>query len=134
MFVRVIAQYFASPEFDALNPTSRRTRRLVIEDCLREPLTPSSKLIVRDCPYKIVNASHVLMWRKRKAGKPGAANNRLKYLSAMFGWAIEEERFKLTQNPCRDVKKIKYPTDGFHTWGVEELNQYAARHPLRHTG
>jgi hypothetical protein len=21
------------------------------------------------------------------------------------------ERFKLTNNPCRDVKKIKYPTD-----------------------
>ena len=37
-----------------------------------------------------VRAAHVKMLRDRKAGKPGAANNRRKYLSAMFGWAVEQ--------------------------------------------
>jgi hypothetical protein len=59
-------------------------RRGVIEACLEEPLTPGSKLIMRDCPYVRVNAQHIKMLRDRKKNTPGAANNRKKYLSAMF--------------------------------------------------
>jgi integrase len=123
-------EYLGSSTFKALATKSRTTRRRIVEDCLREPLKPGSKLIMRDCPYLRVNATHVIMLRDRKNGKPGAANNRLKYLSAMFGWAINEKRFKIGTNPCRDVNKIGYATDGFHTWTVEEVIQYLERHPV----
>jgi integrase len=125
------AQYFASTHFTDKNPISQRTRRGIIEDCLREPMTPGSKVTLRDCPYLRVNANHIKMLRDRKAQKKGAANNRLKYMSAMFGWAIEEgDDYKIPHNPCRDVKKLKYATDGFHTWEREEAYQYIERHPL----
>jgi hypothetical protein len=65
------ASYFASARFKKLDPKSQATRRLVIEHCLREPR------------------------------KLGAANNRKKYLSAMFGWAVRQHHMK--SNPARDA-------------------------------
>lgn len=79
------ARYFASTEFGGLDPTSRRRRRAIIEECLREPLRPGAKEIMRDCPVAALTAAHVKMLRDRKAEKPAAANNRRKWLSAMFG-------------------------------------------------
>ncbi len=124
------AHYFASPEFLSIDEKSQRNRRRIIEGCLREPLKPGSKLIMRDCPYLRIDATHVIMLRDRKAAKPGAANNRLKYLSAMFGWAINAKRFKIPHNPCRDVKKISYASDGFYTWTVEDVIKYVEHHPV----
>ncbi len=76
------ARYFASPEFQSLDPKSQSTRRGVIEACLEESLTPGSKLIMRDCPYARVNAQHIKMLRDRKKNTPGAANNRFPQCSA----------------------------------------------------
>lgn len=122
------ACYFASPEFRRLDPKSQSTRRLIVEECLREPRKPRSPDAMRDCPVTALSAAHVKMLRDRKADKPGAANNRRKYLSSMFGWAVE--RGLMRMNPAREVRKVHYATGGFHTWTVEEVRQFEARHPI----
>jgi hypothetical protein len=63
----------------------------IIEDCLREPPEPESKLTLASCPTKEITPvmGLMLMDRKVKDGKRGAANNRKKYLSAMFSWAVK---------------------------------------------
>lgn len=33
-------------------------------------------------------------------------------------------------NPARDVRRIKYATNGFHTWTVAEVAQFIERHPI----
>jgi site-specific recombinase XerC len=58
-----------------------------------------------DCPIAKIDAAAVKMLRDGKGDTPGAANNRLKYLSAMFGWAIESGHMKA--NPSRDVRALK---------------------------
>jgi integrase len=83
---------------------------------------------MRDCPMSLVSAAHVKMLRDRKAATPGAANNRRKYLSSMFGWAVEEGLLRL--NPVREVRKIRYATNGFHTWTLDEVRQFEERHPI----
>lgn len=123
-------RYFGSEEFQSLDERSQRTRRGVIESCLREPRRPGSADLMRDCPLNRFTSKHVKMLRDRKKGKPGAANNRKKYLSAMFGWAIENDEGGFTVNPCRDVRRKRYATDGFHTWSVDEAKQYLAHHPI----
>ena len=72
-----------------------------------------------------------------KVGKPGAANNRLKYLSSdvwlelrCVAGAIGQKRFKLGHDPGRVVKKIEYASDGYHTWTVEEVIKFVERHRL----
>jgi len=46
----------------------------------------------------------------------------------MFGWAVENGH--LRSNPARDVRRIKYASDGFHTWTVAEVAQFLERHPI----
>jgi integrase len=83
---------------------------------------------MRDCPLSALSSAHVKMFRDRKASLPGAANNRRKYLSALFGWAVEEDL--LRSNPAREIRRIGYATDGFHTWTPEEVRQFEAKHPV----
>ena len=66
--------------------------------------------------------------RDRKRNLPGAATNRLKYLSAMFSWAVE--RGYLQFNPRREVKKLAHPTTGFRTWSLADVRQYEAFYPV----
>ena len=122
------ASYFGSAEFKALDRKSQATRRLIIEDCLREPRKPGSRDLMAACPISALSTAHVLMLRDRRADKPGAANNRLKYLSAMFGWAVE--RSLMRSNPVRDAKPLRYASDGFHTWTQTEVKQFEGRHQI----
>lgn len=84
------------------------------------------------CPATRVDPTHIMMLRDRKvkAGLPSAANNRRKYLSGMFGWAIEARKYGIKVNPCRDTKKAATVSEGFHTWTIAEVVQYMQRHPV----
>lgn len=42
--------------------------------------------------------------------------------------AIEEKIHN--NNPARDVRRVRYPSEGFHTWSIEEARQYQAHHPI----
>jgi integrase len=83
---------------------------------------------MRDCPLTVLSPAHVKVLRDRKAETPAAANNRRKYLSSMFGWAVEHGLLRF--NPAREVRKIRHTTAGFHTWTVDEVRQFEERHPI----
>lgn len=122
------ALYFASRRFMALDPSSRQRRRQVIEECLREPPTPDSKARMADCPAEKVTAQAVQMLIDRRAEQPGAANNRKKHISALFGWAVKARH--LPSNPARDTERVRYASSGFHTWTIDEVHQFEAHHPI----
>ena len=122
------ASYFGSVEFQRLDFVSQRRRRTIIEECLAEVRAPGTADMMRDCPVAALSSAHIKMLRDRRADTPGTANNRKKYLSAMFGWAVENDLMK--SNPARDVRRIRYATDGFHTWTVEEVARFVERHPV----
>lgn len=121
-------EYFDSDEFQALDPESQKTRRRVIEGCLAEPLSDTDPDPMRNCPLQFLTSRKIKRLRDLKRGLPGAANNRRKYLSAMFGWAIEAEHLK--SNPARDVRRKKYATNGFYTWTFSDLTAFENRHPI----
>ena len=127
-FAAVAQAYFNSPEFRALNGRSQNTRRSIIESCLREPLRPGLADLLADCPVARLTARHIQVLRDRVADRPGSANNRRKYLSALFGWAVEHGH--MTSNPARDVRRVRYSSAGFHTWTIEEVKKFEERHPV----
>lgn len=122
------AAYFGSRRYLALDPTSRGRRRQVIEECLREPPTPGARSTMAQCPVDKVTTSAVSMLMDRKVGLPGAANNRKKHLSALFGWAVKARH--MAANPARDAERVSYATSGFHTWTLDEVHQFEDRHPI----
>jgi integrase len=122
------ATYFAAIEFTGLPTVSQSTRRGIIEACLREPVKPNSADKLALCPLPLLSAVHIRMLRDRRADKPGAANNRLKYIGSMLSWAVE--RNLIRTNPARDVKPLRYATDGFHAWTPDEVKQFEAHHAI----
>src|SRR5262245_66589890 len=73
---------------------------------------------------------HVRQIRDALKSTPGAANQRLKALKALFAWACEDVPEMAAQNPTLGVKKIRYATSGFHSWTPAEIAQYRERHSL----
>lgn len=125
-FAWLAHRYFGSTEFLKLDAKSRRTRQSIIESCMAEHLNSDRTDKIGSVPVAHLKPMHVKFLRDKKAGLPGAANNRLKYLSSMFAWAIEENKMSQA-NPARDVKPFRYASDGFHTWSVDEIAQFETR-------
>ena len=61
----------------------------MIEACLREPIKPNSPDKLALCPVPLLSAAISACFADRRAEKPGAANNRLKYVGSMLSWAVE---------------------------------------------
>ena len=81
-----------------------------------------------DLPYSDMLRRHVLEMRDDLRSTPGAQNEIKRAISAMFSWALDKDIEGVTHNPAGKITLL-YSGDGFHTWSVEEVRQYEARHP-----
>ncbi len=121
-------QFFRSPDYNRLDQRTQYTRRRIVEAMLLEPVAPGAKDLFADFPLDRLTAKALRVLRDRKANLPGAANNRVRALRRIFGWALESDL--IASNFARDVKYIGEGSDGWHSWSVEELDQFEQRHPL----
>lgn len=69
---------------------------------------------------------HVMKIVSGMSATPGAANNMLKKIRALMGWAIANGWRK--DDPTAKIKKFREGTH--HTWTDDELAQFEARWPL----
>jgi integrase len=63
----------------------------------------------------------------KRAGQPGAANEWLKTIKALYSWSCSVGI--TARNPAAAIRKIKVRTDGFHIWSIEEIFAFAKKHP-----
>lgn len=63
----------------------------------------------------------------KRADLPGAANEWLKSIKALYSWAGRINLVKV--NPASGVRRLKVATEGFHIWSLEEIKAYVTRHP-----
>jgi integrase len=48
----------------------------------------------------------------------------------VFTWALGAKLNGVTYNPARDVPYFKAKGSGWHSWTIEEIEQFEARHPV----
>mgnify|MGYP001564361385 CR=1 FL=1 len=119
--------YFNSAEFKGWETATQTTKRDVLKQVWREPLDAEAPDDARfgempaDMPPKALRTL-----RDRWAATPAHANNMLAIMTALYGWAIEHEH--AATNPARDVKRLKFESEGYHTWTADEMAAYEARH------
>lgn len=101
-----------------------RRARLLERVC--DSQTPKNKNRRGDLPLDKIERKHILEIRDELAQTAGAQDNLVKYISAMFGWGIENDLVKV--NPALRIKKVGGGT-GFHTWTVDEVKQFETKHP-----
>ena len=83
--------------------------------------------LVGDLPFKKMRKSDVEASQMKRSQTPGAADKLVKYLKALFNWAIKEGI--ATFNPAEGVTKI-HKSDGFHSWSEIELDRFRTVYPL----
>lgn len=66
----LVQRYITSPEFHALDATTQRQKRRVLESTCLEPYAPGSDKIMADCPLKISDGN---MCGRCATGKPRTA-------------------------------------------------------------
>src|ERR1700729_1915116 len=123
------ALYFASREFAALGDNTKYQRRKALEGCFRELYTDGTTLM-GECPVDKLTAQGIKRFRDLKQDAPAMANYRRASLSVLFSWAIEQTPPLAKSNPVRDVRQVKYATDGFHTWTPTEVAQFEAHYAI----
>ena len=120
-FRHLCVLYYGSLTFKQLDPATQSWRRRALDEM-------SDKHGQK--PVALLASRHIRMLRDERAEQPGAANQRLKALKALFAWACEEKPDLVSQNPTWGVRKIRYATGGHHSWTPEEVAQYRHRHSI----
>lgn len=121
-------QYFGSAEFARLNPSTQRVRRGVLESTLEEPIAPGDTALFADFPLDRMTAKAIRVLRDRKADRPDAANNRLKFVRQVFTWGLEHDHIET--NPALGISGIRVTSEGYHSWTQAEVAQFEERHPV----
>ena len=126
----LIEQYYQSAEFMSLAERTRYVRRLILDGLCAEPLNAEDPKTptIGAARFSLMEPKHVRKIRDRKAKTSEAANSRVKALRQVFKWAIDVGHSKV--NPARDVPYLRSGSQGFHTWTIEEVQQFAAHHPV----
>ncbi|WP_128562155.1 tyrosine-type recombinase/integrase [Methylobacterium crusticola] len=117
----LIARYIESAEWSDLSPATRKQRHTVYR-AVEE--TAGAE------PVKLIDRRTILAGRDRRRDRPHAANNFLKAMRGLFGWAVDREY--VASNPTTGVKLLSGENDdaGFHAWTEEELAAFEARWPV----
>jgi len=127
----LVEQYYRSADYLDLDERTRRVRKSILDQCLSESPSEKTQLTFRDVPLARFTAKSVAILRDKKEGKPEAANGRVKAIRAVFSWAGKPEVGLVNTNPARDVQyRASNNPDGHHTWTIEEVEQFEARHPI----
>jgi integrase len=111
--------YYGSAEFKLLSPRTRYVRRRVLDlFCDGNGAKP----------YANIAPKHIRRFRDVKADHPEAANQLLKILRQVLGFAVASDL--IDHNAAREVPYIRGNRSGFHTWTIDEVRQYETVHPI----
>ena len=75
------------------------------------------KIVIKragDAPLSVINAKMIRQGVEDRAKTPFAANDFLKAMRALFGWAKRAQHVEI--DPTEGVKGFPHKTQGFHSW------------------
>lgn len=115
----LVNRYYGSTTFRELGDETQKVRRRILD-----------KICDRNgsMDYRDITGGHVRLAMDALRAAPEAANGYLKTLRGLFRFACEREL--VPSDPSAGIKKVRHKTDGHHTWAIEEVKQYEARHPV----
>lgn len=121
-----------SSEYKKLDSTTQKRRRSILERLCQEPASEADDTLIGSLPFATMPVSKVRKLRDRVAAATGleAGNSMVKALRQVFVWAISDDIPGAERNPAREVPYLKGDGTGFHTWTVEEVRQFEAKHPI----
>ena len=115
-------------DYKLLDRRTQHVRRQNLEATFEEPIRPDSDKRFADIPLAKMDANTIEVLRDRKLSTPEAANMRVKAMRQVFKWAVAKGYAPI--NPAREVPYLRSASEGFHTWTLDEIQQFENRHPI----
>lgn len=119
----LVLRYFnESPAFKTMTKIGQGRRRRILES------------IVESHGHKpmVIPTDKIAAGLAKRADNPGAANDWLKSMKALYTWALSIRLIK--ESPAAGVSKLKTESDGFYTWTFEDIGAYFGKHPVGSMG
>ena len=113
-FYWLVDQYYRSPKFAGFDKATQKDKRSVLNKFC---------VVAGVLPFAAYRTEDVIASRDKRSELPGAADKLVKYLRALFKWAVESKKAK--SNPAIGVSKIN-ETKGWHTWPPVKLRSIAS--------
>ncbi|HVX77585.1 MAG TPA: tyrosine-type recombinase/integrase [Bradyrhizobium sp.] len=122
--------YRKSVTFRGYDEETQKVRRRILSELCKEPVSETDLREIGDLPCDIPESKiRVLVDRKALTTIDGA-NARLKAIRKLSEWAVSTTPRLMAANVAKGIPLLKrIETGGHHTWTVEEVLQYVARHP-----
>lgn len=115
--------------FGKLDERTQRVRRGILDAICDATTTSESIIKMGTIPMAAITPKAIRVLRDRIGRKhPEQANSWVKALRQVFKHAVEQEY--LTNNPTRDVPYLSSDSEGFHTWTIEEVEDFESAHPV----
>ena len=115
----LINNYFGSAAFHAGAKATQVQRRSILNRIARENGD-------RDC--RSLTQSAVMSGRDARRETPGAANNMIKAVKALYAWGIEAGH--VDHNPAEGVKRLKLGESSWKSWDLDDCLAFEAVHPI----
>lgn len=116
----LVDQYYQSGRYAQLRANTQRNHRLMLESVCANGA---------DLSFRDLDSSDISAGLMRREATPRMAATYVSVMRALFSFAKDSGLVK--ENPVHDdIKARQHQTEGYHTWTVEEVERYQARHPV----
>lgn len=115
----LIARYMDSSKWAGLGLATQRGRSAIFKHVINRD---------GEKPFAALEKKHIIAGRERRQKTPAAANNFLKAMRGLFGWAVKADLAKV--DPTKEVERLSVKTEGFHVWTDDEVAAFEARWPV----
>jgi integrase len=123
--------YRESIEFRSYDGETKKVRRRLLKLLCNEPVKIGALELVGELPCDIPEDKIALLVNRKAETSIDSANARLKAIRKLSEWAVSTKPKSMAANVAKDIPLLKrIETGGHHTWTMEEIEQYVARHPI----
>ncbi|TCT42750.1 tyrosine-type recombinase/integrase [Martelella mediterranea] len=81
-----------------------------------------------DMPFSMITKRAVENGMEDRSATPAQAGNYLKAMVGLCKWAVRNGH--MDENPCIGVEKIRFRSDGFPAWTVDDVARFCSRWPI----
>ncbi|NOE32168.1 tyrosine-type recombinase/integrase [Ruegeria sp. HKCCD7318] len=114
-------EYYKSAMFKKLDPRTQQVRRSILERFCQHKNDG-------DKPFALLQPRHIRLRRDEMSDRPEAANGMVKALRQLFRFALRYDHHD--DNPADKVEYLSGNAEGFHSWSLEEIEKFEAKHPV----
>jgi integrase len=115
----LVDRYMESAKWAGLSVATRKQQGLFFEDAITKAGNPD---------YRAITRKHMANAIDDRKATPFLANNFLKAMRGLFGWAVKNDNIPI--DPTVGVEGVRAKSDGFPAWTVEDVTKFCSAYEI----